>query len=343
MISKLEVDLESNIPIYKQIISNIHHLIDTGVLKKGDYVPSLNDLSKKLQISKETVKKAYLILRDNEVLESTQGKGYYVSKEGNGRIKILLLLDMLSTYKHVLLNSFYGVLGNKAEINIRLFNQDIEVFEYFLDQVLDSYDYYVITPHFPLDSVIQTRAINALGRVPNRKLLLLDRNIFNLPGNFSAVYQDYERDIYDGLFQGLKEIKRFNKLNIIAMPSSLYASFIIKGIIKFCVNYVIDYEIISNISSKRIQKNEVYLILNSQMDNELINLIRVAKQKGYEIGRDIGLISYNESPINEIILNGLSVLSTDFSQMGRIAAEMILEKSIRKIKCDFKLIRRSTF
>ena len=67
------------------------------------------------------------------------------------------------------------------------------------------------------------------------------------------------------------------------------------------------------------------------------------KQKGYKIGKDIGIIAYNESPINEIILDGLTVFSTDFEQMGKLAGEIILNKTINKIKCDFKLIRRGTF
>ncbi|MFA6334795.1 MAG: substrate-binding domain-containing protein [Bacteroidales bacterium] len=72
-------------------------------------------------------------------------------------------------------------------------------------------------------------------------------------------------------------------------------------------------------------------------------MVRIAKDKGCKIGKDIGIISYNESPINEIILDGLTVISTDFNQMGQLAAKMIMEKHFRKTKCDFRLIRRSTF
>ena len=47
--------------------------------------------------------------------------------------------------------------------------------------------------------------------------------------------------------------------------------------------------------------------------------------------------------INEIILNGLTTISTDFRQMGVLVARMILEKSLSKVKCDFQMIRRNTF
>ena len=38
------------------------------------------------------------------------------------------------------------------------------------------------------------------------------------------------------------------------------------------------------------------------------------------MGEDVSVISYNDSPINEIILNGLTAVSTDFEQMGELGA-----------------------
>lgn len=84
-------------------------------------------------------------------------------------------------------------------------------------------------------------------------------------------------------------------------------------------------------------------MLNSQHDNGLLTLSRIAAELGLKIGEDISVISYNDSPINEIILNGLTSVSTDFRQMGETAARMILDQSLSKIKCDFRMIRRGTF
>ena len=43
------------------------------------------------------------------------------------------------------------------------------------------------------------------------------------------------------------------------------------------------------------------------------------------------------------MLGGLTTISADFRQMGRLAGEMILDKKPAKIHCDFHLTRRSTF
>ena len=340
---KIEVDTGSQIPVYKQLIQTIQNLVDTGEYKEGEFIPSMNELANKLEISKETVKKAYSILRGKGTIDSSHGKGFYVTNHGNNKIKILLLFDKLSTYKQVLFSSFAASIGDISEITIRLHNQDIDLFEHFIDENLDHFDYYIITPHFPLKTDIQKRTIKILKKIPNRKLILLDHLIKELPGNFGSVYQDFEQDIFDGLSQSTEVLKNFKKLNVISMSGSMYAPLIEKGIREFCSQNHINFEIHKNIDTHKIEKQEAFLILNSQLDTELIELVRAAKAKGCKIGKDIGIISYNESPINEIILDGLTVFSTDFKQMGKLSAKMILEKSFKKIRCDFQLIRRNTF
>ena len=340
---QFKIDPVSRIPVYKQIINQVQDNISKGDFKVGKFLPSMNELANELQISKETVKKAYSILRDNKLIDSAQGKGFYITNNGKDKIKILLLFDKMSSYKQVLFDSFSANLGNTSEITIRLHNQDIELFCQFIEENLDDFDYYVVTPHFPLNNDIQKRAINILKKIPNRKLILIDRHIEKLQGNYGSVYQDFEKDIYDGLFQGIETFRKFKKLNVISMPGSLYAPLLERGIKRFCTENDIDFKIHKNIDIVKVQKGETFLILNSQLDSELIELVRIAKKEGCKIGEDIGIISYNESPINEIVLDGLTVLSTNFKQMGGLAAQMIIDQSFKKIACDFSLIRRSTF
>ena len=340
----LQIDILSKNPVYKQIIEQITDKINSGALKDGDQIQSMNDLASDLQISKETVKKAYNILRHKGVIDSKQGKGYYVLKNKNTDIKILLLFDKISTYKQVLYGSFVSNIGDDAEITIRLHNQDIDLFEHFIDENIDNFDYYIITSHFSLQASIQSKVKNILKKIPNRKLILLDRYIKAITGNYGSVYQDFERDIIIGLSQGLSDIKKYNKLKVISMAGSMYAPLISKGIEKFCSDNEVDYEIFYNTyHSEMMQKGDLFLILNGQLDIELIEIAKIAQSRGFKIGTDVGIISYNESPVNEIILDGLTVLSTDFEQMGRLTANMIREKSMKKIKCDFRLIRRNTF
>lgn len=342
MSHKVFISKDSKIPIYKQLMHSINSLIDNGIYNVGDSLPSLNELAEELDISKETVKKAYAHLKDDGVIESVQGKGFFFAKKGK-KTNVLLLFDKISTYKQVLFSSFAETIGDGAEITIRLHNQDIDLFEHFLDENLDDFDYYIVTPHFPLDPNIQNRVLKSLKRISSNKLIVLDRYIKNLQGNYGCVYQDYENDVYDGLLEGLDDIKAFRKINVISTKGSLYGPYIKKGIKRFCDNFDIDFKIHTKLDANIIENRSIYLILNGQLDSELIDLVKVAKAKGCEIGKDIGLISYNESVINEVVLDGLTVLSTNFALMGTLSAQMIIEKELKKTRCEFHLIRRNTF
>ena len=165
----------------------------------------------------------------------------------------------------------------------------------------------------------------------------------NYTGNYGAVYQDFSKDISVALSEGLDKLRTFSKLNVLTMPNSLYSASIRTSIQNFCSQTGLTVEFHTGVSSEIIRKNEVYLLLNSQHDTGLLTLARIAKNQGLTIGDEISVISYNDAPINEIILDGLTAVSTDFRQMGETAADMILTKNLSKVKCDFRLIRRGTF
>lgn len=338
------VDATQHAPIYKQLISHIEQGINDGTIKAGDPLPSMNELSAQLNISKETVKKVYSLLRERGFIESVHGKGFFVSSQSNNRrIKIFMLLDKLSQYKQILYDAFMAKMGNRAEVTIYLYNQSPELFDEFIDRALDNYDYYIVTPHFRLDPETQSRALKSLKRIPNRKLVVLDYCFKSLPGNYGAVYQDMANDIYGCLDSVCSDLKRYKRLNVVILPSSLYGQLIVVGIDRFCHDRGIEVEYFYDISDEMMQAGGVYILLNGQLGFGLVEIARRAKEKGLEIGKDIGVISYNESYLSEVLLGGLTTVSTDFEQMGQAAAEMILSHNMYKKKCDFRITRRKTF
>lgn len=66
-------------PLYEQIATQIKTAIMNGELKAGEAIPSVRALAKSLQISVLTVQKAYAVLQKEEFIETTAGKGCYVS------------------------------------------------------------------------------------------------------------------------------------------------------------------------------------------------------------------------------------------------------------------------
>ena len=339
-----KIDTTGKEPIYRQLVTQVERSLHDGRLQAGEQIPSMNELAAELDISRETVKKAYGILVDKNLIVPKQGKGFYAADlQSAGRPQVLVIFDKFSVYKQILFNAFAESLSGKAEVTIVNHDQSLDLLEYYLDNNLDHFDYYVVTPHFPLDGASQARAVKQLARIPNRKLLMLDRLQPGFPGNqFGAVYQDFENDIYEGLVQGLAISQPIRTLRVITLPTSLYGSCICKGVDRFTRERDIPVEYLQS-APETIHTGDTFLVLNSQLDAGLVSLAHVIRAAGLQIGKDVRIISYNESEMNELVLGGLTTVSTDFKLMGRIAAEMILNRHMEKIHCPFRMNKRFTF
>lgn len=338
------IDATSKEPIYKQLVTQVERSLHEGRIQAGEHFPSMNELATQLSISKETVKKAYGILVEKSLVVPKHGKGFYAADlQTAGRPQVLVIFDKFSVYKQILFNAFAESLSEKAEVTIVNHNQSVDLLEYYLDNNLDHFDYYVVTPHFPLDCPSQANAVKQLSRIPNRKLIMLDRLQPDFPGNqYGAVYQDFENDIYEGLVQGLDASRPIRTLRVITLPSSLYGSSICKGVDRFSRENNIPVEYL-NSAPEDIHPGDTFLVLNSQLDAGLVSLAHIIDNAGLQIGKDVYIISYNEFEMNELILGGLTTVSADFAQMGRIAAGMILNRRMEKIHCPFRMNKRSTF
>ena len=154
---RINVDQSSKEPIYKQLVSKVERAFHDGSLSAGEQLPSMNDLADSSGISRETVKKAYKILTDKGIIVPKQGKGFFAADvNGSTRPQVLVIFDKYSVYKQILFNAFAQHLGNEADITIVNHNQSVELLEFYLNNNLDNFDYYVVTPHFPLDEATQS-------------------------------------------------------------------------------------------------------------------------------------------------------------------------------------------
>lgn len=74
-------------PIYEQITSQIKQMIMTGELKSGESIPSMRSLAKSLHISVITVQRAYEDLQRDGFIETTIGRGSFVSSNNKDFIQ----------------------------------------------------------------------------------------------------------------------------------------------------------------------------------------------------------------------------------------------------------------
>ncbi|MBD0280195.1 MAG: LacI family DNA-binding transcriptional regulator [Flavisolibacter sp.] len=78
------------------------------------------------------------------------------------------------------------------------------------------------------------------------------------------------------------------------------------------------------------------------MEDDLVSLIEKLIATDFVIGKDIGIISYNETLIKKVLLNGITTMSTDFQMMGEKTAELILNQSIEQLEVKFHLNLRNS-
>ena len=337
LLDSLSIDFYSATPKYLQLSSALTKAIREGRLKTNDPLPSINELSFELEISRDTAEKGYKHLKKLHILGSVPGKGYFIKHTNfNQQYKICLLFNKLSPHKKIMYDSFAAALGELAVIDFYIYNNDFALFKKLLDSKLNDYTHYVIVPHFLEGG---ERAHEIINTIPKEKLILMDKLVKGVDGAYGAVFENFEKDIFGSLEKALPRLQRYGILKIIFPEYTYHPKEILNGFNRFCQQYHFKHKLVHNISKEPVSAGEAYINL---MEDDLVRLIEKIMENKLKVGRDVGVISYNETPLKKIILNGITTISTDFQLMGEQAAQLILAGSTEHIEIPFYLTLRAS-
>ena len=339
MLHLIDIKEESKVPKYKQIVGSILSAIENGKIKLDDRLPSVNELLIEFDISRDTVVRAYDHLKKNKIIDSVPGKGYYIRKDQLSlKAKVFLLFNKLSPHKKIIYDSFARTLGDNATIDFFIYENNYRYFkELILESKKRSYTHYVVIWHFEEGGDDVLNFVNK--EIPLEKLIVLDKRLEGISEKVACIYQDFEHDIYSALIELNPKLKKYNKLQLLLRKRTYHPIEIQKGFIKFCGQYAYECGVIEAIESSEIEKGTVYINLK---EDDLVVLIKKIKKTNFVLGRDIGIISYNETPLKEVLLDGITVISTDFENLGRKAAEIILRNEILYTDNPFYVISRNS-
>ena len=333
----------STTPLYKQFTDFVMTCIRNGEFKRGEILPSINAMSIRTGISKETIIKGYNYLVRQEVLVSHRGKGYYIKDSFlTGLKSVIVLMDKMSQHQLDIMEGFLAAVGTSAEVTIRMHYQDPHLLENLVNASVGRYDWYILFPHFPYNPSFRKKIAAQIEKIPKNKLILIDHLIENAPVGCGASFQSIEIDVPEALNSVIPDIRKFQRLLYLPLSVSLYKDIIAESIRQFCRKNNIEIGILED-TPKKVEKGDLFFVSGAQLDRNLSELIKTFLASGLEIGKDLGLICYNEFPLNEYILGGLTSLSVDFQYMGRKAGEMVMSGNLSKIHCHASLIRRRTF
>ncbi len=333
----LYIDYYSATPKYLQLANSIIKAIGDEKIKKDALLPSINELSFEFEISRDTAEKGYKYLKKIGVLGSVPGKGYFVLDNNvKQQLKIFLLFNKLSPHKKIIYDALVSSLGELASVDFYIYNNDFDFFKRLIQNAKKEYSHYVIIPHF-IDG--GDNAHDVINTIPSEKLVLLDKLVPGIQGQYGAVYENFEKDLYCALEQALPHLSKYHTIKMIVPFNTYHPQEIVKGFTRFCQQYAFSYKIVHNIANEPIKEGEAYINL---MEDDLVILIEKILATKMKLGKHVGVISYNETPLKKIILNGITTISTDFQMMGEKTAQLILERSREHIEIPFSLTLRAS-
>ncbi len=327
----MELKFNGNSTKVKQLTDFIQEAIVKQDLKVGDKLPSINHLSKNLEISRDTVFKSFSDLKSRGIIDAIHGKNYYVASSTRN---ILLLLDEYSPFKEV----FYHVLMSRIpgyyKIDLWFHQYNEQLFDSIISDSLGKYSKYLVMNYD------NEKFSDSLSKINKKRLLLLDFGKFNKEG-YNYVCQDFDEGFSDALASIKEELSNYKKIVFVLNKYHKHPKSSKKAFSNFCLDNQFEFSILDEIvENGSIQEKCFYLVVKQE---DVVRIVKQGRMDGLKPGIDYGLLAYNENPFFEIIENGISSIGIDWNKMGSIAAEFVMEEKAIQTYLPTRITKRNSF
>jgi len=208
------------------------------------------------------------------------------------------------------------------------------MFQTIIDGAVGEYSEYVIMP------IDHPDAFSIIGKLPANKVFILDQGRKQYSDLYPYVCQDFERDIYRILKMNTPLVSKYRRMVLVIRHLKSHYKDIATGFRDFCKRHPIISEVVNDIKSFEIKPGDAFVVVD---DRDLEFLVRYSIEKQLVLGADMGIVSYNEAPLKGIVASGITTISTDFAQMGKSMAEMVLNGKREKIDNPFLMYGRNSF
>ena len=291
-----------------QLADALSQAISRKEFLEGDSLPSINQLSAQYGVSRDTVFKAFLDLRERGLIDSTPGKGYYVTSQVTN---VLLLLDQYTPFKEALYNSFVRHLPINYKVDLLFHQYNERLFNTILRESIGKYNKYIVM------NFDNEKFSTVLNKINPSRLLLLDFGKFEKE-KYSYICQDFDEFFYQALNLLKERLKNYHQL-VFLFPKSLKHPQSSKVYFtRFCQEQGFLCEIQEDIENLIVRKGVAYIAIKQQ------DVVKQGRLEGLKCGKDFGLLAYNDIPSYEVIDEGITSLSIDWEMMGNEAANFVL-------------------
>jgi DNA-binding transcriptional regulator YhcF (GntR family) len=307
---KFLVDEASEVPKFRQLVESVNNAISQKALNIGDHLPSVNRVCRDYNLSRDTVFKAYSLLKEQGVVDSVPNKGYFIAREVR---RVFLFLDTFKAYKEVLYDAFFKNLPENVMADVHFHHYNPDVFRKQIQESIGKYAKYVV---MPFDHPSMKESLELL---PVDKLLLIDWNVYSTPKS-NVLFQDFGESVARELGKVVHLLEKYQRFVFLYPEYTNHPYETVKYFEQFCAKNRLNFEVQKTSKNFEVERNVAYLSVSDRM---LGRFLEQCRQKKMEPGLDVGFISFNETPMKKFIYQGITVLSTDFELMGRRAAEFV--------------------
>jgi len=298
-----------------QLADLISQAISMREFLEGDSLPSINELSRRYGVSRDTVFKAFSDLRERGIIDSTPRKGYFVTGQVTN---VLLLLDQYTPFKETLYNSFAKHLPVNYKVDLLFHQYNERLFSTIVRESVGKYNKYVVM------NFDNERFSASLNKISPARLLLLDFGKFEKE-RYSYVCQDFDESFYGALQRLDDRFSSYRKF-VFLFPSSLKHPQSSKDyFFRFCQDYNLSGSVEEDIENLKVEKDTAYLAIKQQ---DVVKVVKQGRLAGLKCGKDFGLLAYNDIPSYEVIDEGITALTIDWEQMGNEVARFVLDNAV---------------
>ena len=269
-------------------------------------------------VSRDTVFKAFLDLRERGLIDSTPGKGYYVTSQVTN---VLLLLDQYTPFKEALYNSFIKRLPINYKVDLLFHQYNERLFNTIIRESVGKYNKYIVM------NFDNEKFSTALNKINPARLLLLDFGKFE-KSKYFYICQDFDESFYQALLTLKDKMHKYRQIVFLFSKGLKHPQSSKEYFTRFCEEQGFSYEIQEDIENLVVQKGTAYIAIKQQ---DVVKVVKQGRLEGLKCGKDFGLLAYNDIPSYEVIDEGITSLTIDWEMMGNEAANFVLnDTSVQK-------------
>ncbi len=318
---------------HEQLVLGIMDAIKSGHLKVGDQLPSINVMVDEVGFARKTIVKAYEELKDKGLVESKKTKGYFVvSNKTDIYLKIALIMYSFQRFQQEFYNSLRKELEDKVQIDVFFHHNNEEVFETIFSNINGKYGMYIVAP------IINDASKKILRTLSPEKLIIVDRFI-DLGPDYTYITQEFKESTYAILEILLPKIKKYKHNVLFYRNDRDYPKGILKSLRKFTQDNGFTLDVQKNYESNSLMRDTMYFAIS---DSDLWLLLKDCRERDFRIGKDVGVLSFNDHVVKELVSGGITTISTNFNQMALTTADNIKALSFSKKVISTNLIERES-